>query len=168
VRPDSRTYLFDEVSKDSTYEVIITTLGGLYRYATCDIFRVAGFVDRTPRLEYVGRRAGSDLTGEKLAEQQVVEAVASTLAEFDVRSAHFTVCAIQDVRVGERPRYVLVLETAAPWPTDRQDALARSLDASLRTVNSRYDMKRSFNDLGRLTIELVTQGAFAAYRALAI
>jgi hypothetical protein len=164
VEPGSPTLLPHELTVGASYEVIITTFAGLYRYATCDIFRVTGFAGRVPRLEYVGRRSVSDLTGEKLAEEQVFDCVRAVLPAFDAAGANYTLCAIQDDGSGVKPRYVLVLEHAL---ADRA-ALARDLDAKFRATNSRYELKRSFNDLDAVAVETVPAGTFAAYRALLI
>jgi hypothetical protein len=168
VEPTTATLQFHELEVGRAYEVVITTLAGLYRYATCDIFRVTGFVGLVPRLEYIGRRSVSDMTGEKLAEEQVSDVVPAVFAERGLASANFTVCAIQDDGSGVRPRYVLVLEVDAEWPASRVDELASALDGRFRKVNSRYELKRNFNDLDPIAIERVPAGTFAAYRELLI
>jgi hypothetical protein len=59
------------------YEVLFTTGGGLFRYRSGDRVRVTGIKSDVPRLRLVGRdRSVSDLVGEKLHEDQVVEALA--------------------------------------------------------------------------------------------
>jgi hypothetical protein len=164
VEPNSRTLNFYELEEGENYEVIVTTLGGLYRYAMCDIFRVTGFVDEVPRLEYVGRRAVSDLTGEKLAEQQVVEALRGALAVFNAQPVNCTVCGIQDVATGRRPRYVLVLEMDPGSRGTLQEQLGAELDNRFKAINSRYAMKRNFHDLDPVAVEFVAPGTFAKYR----
>lgn len=58
------------------YEVILTTGGGLYRYATRDLVRCEGTFQHLPLLRFKGRMGRvSDLTGEKLSEAQVVGAL---------------------------------------------------------------------------------------------
>lgn len=55
-----------------TAQVLLTTGGGLYRYALGDRVRVVGVQGRTPRVEFIGRaEVTSDLVGEKLDEQIV-------------------------------------------------------------------------------------------------
>lgn len=64
-----------EMREGETYELVITTYGGLGRYRIGDRVRVPKFFGKTPVLEFVGR-AGvvSDLAGEKLDETLVREA----------------------------------------------------------------------------------------------
>lgn len=158
VRPDSPTLQFFELEEGRTYEVILTTLGGLYRYATCDFFRVGGFLDLVPRLEYVGRRSVTDLTGEKLAEEQVAEVVPGTLSEFRLERSEFALCAVQ---TEESSHYVLVLEGDSP-----PESLASALDQALRAVNSRYELKRNFEDLSCLAVRSVPVGTFSRFRRM--
>ena len=69
--------LAHEVQAGQDYEVILTTGGGLYRYATGDLVRFGE--DFT--LRFLGRAGrSSDLVGEKLDEPQVVEALAGSSA----------------------------------------------------------------------------------------
>jgi hypothetical protein len=167
VTNDTPTLRFDQLVDGESYEMVITTLGGLYRYAIADIFRVTGFVHKVPRLEYVGRRAVSDLTGEKLAEEQVTEVVPTLLARFELGVVNFTVCGLVDPGPGVRPHYAIVIE-AENVPAQQLDEVANAIDERLRRANSRYELKRSFNDLGCVVIECVPLGTFAAHRSLLI
>ena len=162
VEPDTRTLLFHELQAGSAYEVIITTLGGLYRYATCDIFRVGGFAGEVPRLEYLGRRSVSDLTGEKLAEEHVLDVVPAGLQEAGLGESVYTVCGIQAEHGQGRPKYVLVVESEVPL--DDSEKLALSLDRRFKDINSRYELKRNFGDLHPLEVVRVGSGTFADYR----
>jgi hypothetical protein len=168
VRGDTKTLLFDELVQDGTYEIVLTTLGGLYRYAMCDIFRVVGFVGSVPRLEYIGRRSVSDLTGEKLAEEQVSACVRASLAEARLTAVLYTVCAVHDDRPDRRPRYVLAIEAPEPIAPEAAEALAARVDGHFRRVNSRYELKRSFGDLDPVEALTLPLGTFAAYRNLLI
>jgi hypothetical protein len=64
--------------RDGIYQVLLTTGGGLYRYRSGDLVRVTGMgADGLPRLQFIGRSGVmSDLVGEKLHENQVIEAMA--------------------------------------------------------------------------------------------
>lgn len=72
-----------ELETGGTYEVLLTTSGGLYRYRLRDLVRVEGWYRNTPVLSFQGRADGtSDLAGEKLtpafAEQVLRRALAGT------------------------------------------------------------------------------------------
>lgn len=65
-----------ELEQGRRYRVLLTTGGGLYRYAIGDEIEVTGFIRQCPLLRFTGR-AGvqSDLVGEKLHEQHVRDAI---------------------------------------------------------------------------------------------
>ena len=73
---DGRVLLADELSERETYEVVLTTNGGLYRYRSGDLVRFEGFKHALPVLRFVGRNgAVSDIVGEKLTETFVQHAL---------------------------------------------------------------------------------------------
>ena len=62
--------------------MFVTTEDGLYRYDINDIVRVNGWVVATPTLAFVQKGKGvTNITGEKVTESQVLEAVTSVFAE---------------------------------------------------------------------------------------
>jgi hypothetical protein len=64
---DVRIHLIHELKMGFTYEVILSTSAGLWRYRLGDAVRVVGWEGPTPRLIFVGRADGvCDLRGEKL------------------------------------------------------------------------------------------------------
>ena len=72
-----RVRLAQDLDAGATYEVVVTTGGGLYRYRLGDRVVVDGFVGRTPSLTFIGRDAGvSDVAGEKLDEAFVAGVIA--------------------------------------------------------------------------------------------
>jgi hypothetical protein len=62
-------HLADELEPGELYRVVMSNYSGLYRYELGDQVRMAGLLDATPLLEFVGRSGNvSDLCGEKLSE----------------------------------------------------------------------------------------------------
>ncbi len=71
------TLLLHELERGRDYHIVVTTLGGLVRYHMNDVVRVTGKVGATPTLAFVRKGRGvTNITGEKLAEDQVNLAVA--------------------------------------------------------------------------------------------
>lgn len=129
--------LAHELADDRTYEVVVTTSGGLYRYRLGDRVTPSGSFGQAPVLHFLGRGDEvCDLRGEKLHEAFVAE----TLAELaDGDSAPGYLCPFcTDGRAG----YELVL----PEPPSDQAALPGRLDGLLRR-NPHYAYCR---DLGQL------------------
>ena len=83
VKPDfapAYSHWADELENGASYEVALTTAGGLYRYRLGDRVRVTGFMDRTPCLRFLGRGDRVvDLCGEKLDEAFVAECLAQVV-----------------------------------------------------------------------------------------
>ncbi len=126
----------DELRKDATYRVVITTASGLFRYDLGDRLYCLGHADRTPLLEFVGR-AGvcSDLVGEKLSE----DFVSAVLTQLDGP-------ACLAPRAAARPFYELLVEA-------RADATPASMAARIELrlcANPQYAYARAMGQLGPL------------------
>ncbi len=69
---DNTIFLAHQLVPGGCYEVIVTTAGGLYRYATKDVVMVKGFYCQVPLLQFLGRKnRTSDMVGEKVSEIQI-------------------------------------------------------------------------------------------------
>lgn len=123
------------------YDVILTTGGGLYRYATDDLVDVTGFVDSCPILGFVGRASHvSDHFGEKLHEVFVREQLEKALYGIVVRFATLAF----DV-----DRYVLLIDTDAP--DDALEQARAHLEVLLRE-GFHYDYCRKLGQLHTLEV----------------
>jgi hypothetical protein len=141
-----------ELEPGREYSVVLTTGGGFWRYQLGDRVRVAGFAQRTPLLEFVGKQdCVSDLRGEKLN----ALFVANTLAEFEsCRTAGFAMLAPSEVCT---PHYTLFLEGAQCEPD-----LAVRLDTRLQ-ANPHYAYCRRIGQLGDLRLFLIGCDARESY-----
>jgi len=75
--------LVHDLREGESYEVVVTTGGGLWRYRLGDQVQVTGFVGETPSLRFLGRNGGiSDRCGEKLSERFVAQVIRDTIATF--------------------------------------------------------------------------------------
>ena len=72
-------FRLDQLQAGESYEVILTTGGGLVRYATGDIVTVTGFMRRVPAIRFKGRNRFSDLVGEKISEEAGLAAIHQAL-----------------------------------------------------------------------------------------
>lgn len=99
----------DEVEIGQTYEVALTTSGGLYRYRLRDLVRVEGFYRSTPMLRFIGRAdCASDVAGEKLT-PAFVESVLRRASERTGIRAPFAMLAPS---WGEPPRYQMYVDAS--------------------------------------------------------
>ena len=156
-----------ELETGRDYYVVVTTPDGLYRYDMSDIVRVTGWVGATPALVFVQKGSGiTSITGEKLHEAQVLDAVPGVLGEHGLMADFFIMLA--DV---EAASYTLYAETGAipASPTGGREegsnrAIAAEVDARLRSMNIEYDSKRASGRLGTVALRGLRAGTGAEYR----
>lgn len=136
----SSALLVDEVEEGRTYEVLLTTGGGFYRYRLKDLVRVEGWLHRTPLIRFVGRADhASDLAGEKLTPEWVERVLAEASARTGVRPCF----AMLAPAWGEPPRYRLYVEA----PSDDAQRLAAEVEEVLRGAYH-YGLCRELGQLG--------------------
>jgi hypothetical protein len=137
--PAPTTLTCAEIEKGASYYLVLTTPAGLYRYDINDIVRVAGFYNQTPLIEFVCKgRDVTNITGEKLHVNHVIQAMAQAQNAARMAVQHFRACA--DV---EKSRYSFFVELDGVMPTqERLVQLLHELDASLRVLNVEYAQKR--------------------------
>ena len=159
----ARFLTLEELEKGRDYFIYVTTRGGLYRYHMNDIVRVEGFLNRTPLLCFLQKGRGvTSITGEKLYESQVIEAVTSVLADKNIESPFYLMMAGREEAV-----YCLYLE-ACKLGSSAQDELARGIDQQLCRVNIEYGSKRDSGRLAPLELRLLQDGAGEKYRLACI
>jgi hypothetical protein len=138
--------LAHELEDGKTYEVILTTAGGLYRYRLGDLVRVEGFVRQTPSIRFVSRAGNvSDRFGEKLAEQFVIQVIATLQAERGVQWS-FAMLA------PDGPRYSLYVQGICP------PDIAHRLERLLRD-NPHYAYCRELGQLEPAAVFVVAGNA---------
>ncbi len=137
------------------YYVFVTTPAGLYRYDMNDLVRVTGRIGATPTLAFLRKGRGvTNVTGEKLAEQDVIAAVTAGLKACGRRAPFFV--ALADPR---RWRYELLAELEGAINPAEAEALAGALDDALRDRNVEYDAKRASGRLQALRLVPLRAGA---------
>ena len=149
-----------ELDDGREYYIFITTPEGLYRYDMNDIIRVTGKVNETPTLEFVQKGKGvTNITGEKLHEAQVLDAVLAVLEESGAQSNFFVMLADQG-----SARYTLFVEMQRPSGGGIDAAISNDLDGRLRASNIEYDGKRGSGRLSPLIVRRLRAGTGEEYR----
>jgi hypothetical protein len=148
----------DEVREGKSYYIVPTTKAGLYRYHISDLVRIAGFHNRTPLLEFLGKgNHFANLTGEKLSEHHVTQAMdrAAALTRQPVSSYALAPC-WDDVQ----PYYGLFIEEADLANAELLGRFMERLDAELGEQNIEYAAKRQSGRLGPVRVEVLPPGAW--------
>lgn len=148
-----------QLREGAEYYVIVTTSSGLYRYFMNDIVRVAGRFHDTPTLRFMQKGQGvTNLTGEKIYEHQMLQAVTEVLSRN--RVAPVFIMALADARLGAYRLYVEAVETCNAMAGD----LSAAIDTGLCHLNIEYQSKRASGRLGMLLLSWLSPGCGDAYR----
>ncbi len=164
--PNPDTLLAWELEAGERYELVVTTSGGLYRYRMGDCVEVTGVRGRVPMLTFLYRTGKtSSITGEKLTEQQVLEAARRASEALSIAPLEY----LCFPRTGRDPHYGVLLH----WPDETangdgdHDTLGRwvrRFDDELKRVNGEYQDKRASGRLGDPVAVLTGPDGFEAYR----
>ena len=153
----------DQLEPKRRYQVIVTTSAGLYRYFMNDLVEVAGQHRHTPLLRFVQKGRGvTNLTGEKLYEAQVIDAVQNTARAFGFGTSVFLMLASEAANTYRL--YVEVDRGVAP----PSGPVAAALDRALGERNLEYHGKRASGRLGPLSIAWLRPGAGEIYKAACV
>jgi hypothetical protein len=147
-----------ELEQGKNYFILPTTAFGLYRYHIYDVVRVTGFHNQTPLIEFLSKGAHfASMTGEKVSEYQVTQAMAESLREMDLTLTSYSVAPCWD---DELPYYGLFVESADLRDEEQGRRLVSALDRRLAAVNSEYASKRNSHRLDAMRLELLPAGAW--------
>lgn len=157
--PDPTILEAHELKKGEDYFILLTTPSGFVRYDIHDVVRCTGFMGTTPLLEF--RHKGSyisSVTGEKITEKQVVEAVRQAL---EARGASSTSYFTAAPEWGDPPRYRFLFEDSER-EVFSEDVIAE-IDQELRSLNCEYDEKRATGRLEPLTALPLANGTWTRF-----
>jgi hypothetical protein len=147
-----------ELREGRNYFILPTTAYGLYRYHIHDLVRVTGFYNQTPLIEFLSKGAHfASITGEKLSEYQVAQAMHEVSQELNLAPATYSVAPCWD---DERPYYGLFMERSDVGSRERGLELAQALDRRLAQINPEYASKRDSLRLDPIRLEWLIPGTW--------
>jgi len=147
--------LLDQLKEGMDYYIFITTCSGLFRYQMDDIIRVTGFYKKTPLLRFIQKGKGiTSITGEKLYENQVLDAVNATCDELNINLPFFIMLADK-----ENAGYEIYLESG-----ELDEVFSEILDKKLAAINLEYEAKRKSGRLIVIQSYLLKPGTGEAYK----
>lgn len=156
-----RVLLCNELEKGHEYLLIVTTAGGLYRYNIDDVVRVNGFFKETPIIEFIQKGHNViSITGEKVYEAHVEEAVTKAASQQNVSIRSFSASVIMDTV----PRYVFLVEFDGQPSRDDTRKFLIAAEEELRRQNSEYDDLRKQQLLDHPSLKVVKLGEFERYK----
>uniref|UniRef100_A0ACD5T6S2 Uncharacterized protein n=1 Tax=Avena sativa TaxID=4498 RepID=A0ACD5T6S2_AVESA len=148
-----------EVVVGETYEVVLTTFAGLYRYRLGDVVKIAGFHNSTPKLQFICRRSlvlsiHVDKNTEKDL-QIAVEEAAKLLEGEKLGIVDFTSCVDTSSDPG---RYVIYWELSSRASDEVLRSCANALD--LGFVDEGYKSSRKIATISPLELRILRKGTF--------
>jgi hypothetical protein len=159
--PDPDCALATELIEGRNYFIILTTAGGLYRYNISDLVRCVGYHGRAPLLEFLNKGAHySSMTGEKISEHQVINAVEAAQRTASVRVGSYLLAPLWD----DPPYYALLIEQGDLLNESVAERLASAVEAELRLQNVEYITKRDSLRLGPVRILPIPNGSWAQFQ----
>ncbi|HEX2476220.1 MAG TPA: GH3 auxin-responsive promoter family protein [Lacipirellulaceae bacterium] len=148
-----------ELEEGREYFILLTTSGGLYRYDIHDVVRCVGFEGQAPLLEFLNKgKSFANVTGEKLSEYQVIEAVEQSFRDLGLAIDAFTLAPVME----DKPRYVLLVEPQVH--RGRAAELAKLLQRHLEKVNEEYAEKCASGRLLSVQVREVPAGTWNSLR----
>ncbi|XP_071496606.1 GH3 domain-containing protein-like [Diadema antillarum] len=169
-----KTYFMDEVEVGQCYETALThEWSGFYRYRMGDIFRVVGFHENCPILQFQYRTGlVLNLCYEKLNTHVVDEAIKAAVARWSgVSLTEYTVAESPLVPEDspeyepneDLPYYYVFLELASSQKS-LTDEEKKAVDEELRLRNGDYDRLRREGSISHPRVYSVRSGGFEALR----
>ena len=144
------------------YFLVPTTAGGLYRYMIHDLIQCVGFEGKAPLIKFLNKGAHfSSLTGEKLSEHQVVEAVDRSQRNLGIALKSYLVLPSW----GDPPYYNLLVEEGDVPDGSTLDRLALEVEGQLQKVNLEYENKRETLRLGAIRPFLIPAGSWFEFQS---
>lgn len=151
--------LAHEVEVGKEYFLVFSNWSGLWRYNIDDRVRITGRLGNCPVFEFLSKGVHTcSITGEKITEHQVVQAMSHAAASMGMEVQRFTL----QGHFADPPYYQLNIE-----PADRLDMvqLTERMDNALRELNIEYDSKRASNRLGPIRLNILSPGTLIEYES---
>lgn len=149
-----------ELEVGKQYFILLTTSSGLYRYNIHDLVRCVAMYDETPVLEFLNKGSSfSSMTGEKISEFQVTQAVDSSMQSLGASIHTFTLAPVW----ADTPYYALLVERS-DLPNDLlAGELAWHVDQRLARLNIEYQNKRATRRLGPIRVRVLEPGTWETF-----
>ncbi len=163
--PSPKFLQLSQLQKGRRYLVYITTYGGLYRYNMNDLVECTGLYDTIPTIRFIQKVNGIiSMTGEKLSEQQFIDAVTETEKEFGETVQFFV--GFADL---EQSAYRFYYEFQNQGLENNFCAkFTAAVDKKLKDANQEYATKRNSFRIKEPTGHLLAENSFEKYKALMI
>ena len=152
-----------EIGKN--YEVVVTTVAGLYRYRLGDIVKCVDYYNQSPMVEFLYRRGSLlNIVGEKVSENEIFTAICETLKNLGNENQIVDYTTRIDLSYSPL-RYVLYIELSQEFEVLPNLKLYQNkIDDILSSLNVLYLNFRESNSIEKPQIKLVKRDTFKSLK----
>lgn len=148
-----------------SYEIVVTTVAGLYRYRLGDVVKCIDYYNQTPIVEFLYRQ-GSLLSffGERVTENTVFAALTEAIKILG--DGYQIVDYTTKMEFSSRPwRYIIYVEVSRTFeaPFDLKQCQVR-MEQFICERNETYLELRQANSIGSLELKLMKNGTFESLK----
>ncbi len=162
----SQIVTIDGLEQGKEYEIIITNMGGLYRYRMRDAVRVVSKFENTPTLEFLYRIDQTiNILGEKTTEATLRTAANNTAQNLSLELVDFSVYG--DIK-SQPPRYQYFLEISRNPKGHSLEVIAKTLEKELLKLAPALRDLQERGVCQRTIVNFLQQDAYALWRDIAI
>ncbi len=137
---------------------VITTASGLLRYRTKDRLLVDGFINQCPTLRFISRLSGTDMVGEKMSPQAVLNIFSTLTAALPLQPVSLLAVPAEHSR--HRATYVLLASGGQELQAETQQRLEALLQEHFH-----YKLARELGQLNPARV-IISDNAMATYTHL--
>lgn len=158
--PPAQLLLAHQLQVGKCYYIFVTNSGGLYRYHMNDIVRVTGMYKSIPMIEFRQKGKGvTNITGEKIYESQVIEAVEQAKKDTRVPLSYYLAYANY-----QRCYYEVLAEFDDPVSPEEQGRFIDLVEDNLQCSNIEYQSKRSSLRLQKMQLTAIPKGSYEQFK----
>ncbi len=160
----SKIVTMDKVEVGKDYEIIMTSLSGLYRYRMRDCVRIMGKYNELPLIRFQYRIDQMlDIMDDHTSEMAITKAATDTASELGFELVDFSVYADRDAMP---PRYVYLMEIGDHPQELTLEKIRKHVDAKLCTFNPDLKSLIDKNICAPTDLHIVQDETYMLYRDL--
>lgn len=158
----TKTLTLDEIEVGKDYEILVTTISGLYRYQMRDAVTITGTYLNTPKIQFSHRIDQTvNIFGEKTSELLLRKIVYDMASENGLSIYNFSV---YPDTTSAPMRYVFFIEFTDDALNISAEQMQESMEKKLRGANFLYDLFASSGKLAPLEIHILQKNSYINYK----
>lgn len=163
---DSQPLLSHQLEVGKLYEIVVTSLSGLYRYRIKDVIRVTGFIGKNPLIQFAYRKEQLiNITGVKLTIEHITTAIKNFETALNVRISDYSLYTDTDFTPW---RIVAFMEFDSEIAPGDENIVRETLDHELTKVNAEYGRMLKIGECSPCVVCAVKKNTYSEYRKMKV